>query len=451
LLLIASGGSIDCYSVTPYRPALDPKTAAKFVPIQAQDKDVGGLLFVDVYTFDKGCPEVDTRLRASGYQGSVDLRAGDPFAVIGNEPVALQFGWNNNARFCRSLLVVRPTSGITYGYVYTAPEPGSLTCGSAILRIVENQSQKPHLKRIDNVTHVPQTVKATESPEENLAGYESTQTKDSTGPSVNTRLCSLAHIPAAVDAPESTPTEKSAAASAPVPNALAVAAPPLSGDSTVLASPDSATPAAPTVTPAPAAPTPIVASRPRAPIKPQRPSGSGIYLGFGLIGGGKDLAQAQDSNGNEYAVSAGGGVAGHVGVRLTPVWLKDRFGLGLGADVGVKSQSIDAVNGSVSFLRVPFVMAAHLLIQADRHWFFLLRGGLHKDLSAHLSGTGDTSVDVYFNTHLAAMGEAGALYAITPNVGFDVTFRVTGGHYNFGRAQIDATNAGLFGGMHLMY
>jgi len=71
--------------------------------------------------------------------------------------------------------------------------------------------------------------------------------------------------------------------------------------------------------------------------------GNGFLLGFDSAWGGEKLASA-----GHDSLSMGDGFYAFVGATLTPVWLADRLGLGLGGSIGWKYGYISASNGDVS-------------------------------------------------------------------------------------------------------
>jgi len=60
---------------------------------------------------------------------------------------------------------------------------------------------------------------------------------------------------------------------------------------------------------------------------------------------------------------------------VTPVWLTESAGLGLGAELGIKYGSVDTGVGTTSLTRFPLLVFGQLLARVTERGSFLLRGG----------------------------------------------------------------------------
>jgi hypothetical protein len=112
---------------------------------------------------------------------------------------------------------------------------------------------------------------------------------------------------------------------------------------------------------------------------------------FGFALGGDNILTAQLSNGDTEELKAGQGGFASAGVMVTPLWLGKVVGIGVGGDIGVKYDSVEASNAGVSFTRYPAVGTAHLLLRTGEDWYVLAAGGVEKDLDISVSGSGDAS------------------------------------------------------------
>jgi hypothetical protein len=182
-----------------------------------------------------------------------------------------------------------------------------------------------------------------------------------------------------------------------------------------------------------------------------RHPGSGVMFDFGGFGGGADLATAQLSDGTNETLSAGGGVFFSIGGLLTPVWIGDAVGFGLGGYAGVKYQSIGGSNGHLSLNRFPLGVGAHSLIRLSERWFLFLRGGIQKEVGGSLSGDGDVSGSQDLTTSLGVLAEGGFYYvskAADNHMAALLTFRYTTGQDSANGQTVEANSAGIVLGIH---
>jgi hypothetical protein len=117
----------------------------------------------------------------------------------------------------------------------------------------------------------------------------------------------------------------------------------------------------------------------------------GFRLGLGLAFGGDDLIKATMSNGDTQTLSAGTGVDLTLGATLTPLWIANTAGFGVGASVGVKYDSVGGSNGSADLTRFPVELWAQTLLRLSPRWFLAVAGGAHKDLDVSLGSSGVAS------------------------------------------------------------
>ena len=83
-----------------------------------------------------------------------------------------------------------------------------------------------------------------------------------------------------------------------------------------------------------------------------------------------------------------GGVYLAIDATVTPLWIGNTVGLGLGGDIGWKYDSLSASNGSVDMSRFPLDLWAQTLIALSDSWYVHLLAGPHKESGVNLSGSG---------------------------------------------------------------
>ncbi len=230
-------------------------------------------------------------------------------------------------------------------------------------------------------------------------------------------------------------------------------------------SPAAAPPAVPPATPAPApdAETPRQGPglAPRIHVPPPeeetvpswfRHPGTGLTFELGFFLGGADLASAVDTNGNTVGtIGLGSGLLFSIGGIVTPLWIGDSAGFGVGAFAGVKYDSLSAKNGGVSLTRFPLGAALHLLIHVDDRWWLFFRGGLQKEYGIDISGSGDLAGSGAPVGSLGGFGEGGVYWiprASEDHTALVVTFRYGRAHDSGGGMTYDASSGGIILALH---
>jgi hypothetical protein len=119
----------------------------------------------------------------------------------------------------------------------------------------------------------------------------------------------------------------------------------------------------------------------------------GVHGKFGGGVGGDSLVKAKFSDGHTEELTAGGGMYVSGGLSLTPLWIADAVGLGIGLDLNYQGDSIEAQNGSVTFDRYGGLLSAHILVhlwktsgQMPVGFYLLGAGGLQYVASSKVSG-----------------------------------------------------------------
>jgi len=161
--------------------------------------------------------------------------------------------------------------------------------------------------------------------------------------------------------------------------------------------------------------------------------------------GGDKLATVTFDNGNTEDLTAGQGLSLYIEGAVTPLWIGDSIGFGVGGQLGLKFDSVDAKNASISFWRFPALLYLQTLIPGSSRAAFLLRGGIETDLDPHISGDGLASGgDLQFSSGLGKLAELGLWYRLqSSHTAISLTLRLTSIHYAFQGADIDGSNVGL--------
>jgi hypothetical protein len=172
--------------------------------------------------------------------------------------------------------------------------------------------------------------------------------------------------------------------------------------------------------------------------------GSGFFVALGGDLGGDNIVSARMSSGDRESLDAGTGVTGAIGGSLTPLWLDNAVGLGIGSRIGVKYDSIDAENGSVNLTRYPFSLWIHSYLRVSKRWYFTIAGGGHKELSPGLSGDGVASdVEASFESPWGWLVDAGLVFAETWHMAIGFSLRYTNMRYTIAGHGLNASNLGL--------
>jgi hypothetical protein len=171
--------------------------------------------------------------------------------------------------------------------------------------------------------------------------------------------------------------------------------------------------------------------------------GTGFHLAIGFAGGGDNLVTAQFTNGDSSTLSAGGGVYVAAGATVTPLWIRNTVGLGLGGDIGWKSDSISANNGSIDMSRYPLDVWVQTLIALSDTWYLHLLAGPHKELGVNLSGSGVISGGADFDCPWGWIAQGGFYTTTSWHLAMALGLRYTGVHYTLAGQTIAASNIGL--------
>jgi hypothetical protein len=180
-----------------------------------------------------------------------------------------------------------------------------------------------------------------------------------------------------------------------------------------------------------------------------RPPGNGLSLVFGGAFGGEDFVKATNSQGDTESLSSGSGVIVGVGAMLTPLWVAEAAGFGLGLDAAVKYDHLGASNGSASITRFPVSLTAHVLLNvSDYLHFIIFKGGVVRDFDVNYSASGFTALDVNVTGTWGPTGAIGYYKRSNDVFGWDILafFAIT--KHQIGPDQINADSLGVSIGLH---
>lgn len=117
-----------------------------------------------------------------------------------------------------------------------------------------------------------------------------------------------------------------------------------------------------------------VSSAPGDEARPVRTWG-GFRLGMGYSFGGDDLLDGDGAD----SLSAGGGLHVTFGGTLTPLWIRNTVGLGVGGSFGLKYNEASRGADKAGSSRVPAELWLEMQVRVSPRWFVALAGGRHKD------------------------------------------------------------------------
>jgi hypothetical protein len=185
--------------------------------------------------------------------------------------------------------------------------------------------------------------------------------------------------------------------------------------------------------------------RPSAAVLPHSPHpGTGFFAALGGDIGGANIFTATMMSGDSEKLDAGTGVFGAMGASVTPLWLGDKVGFGVGGRLGVKYDSIDAKNGSVHLTSYPLSLWIHSYLAVSERWYLSFAGGAHKELSPGLSGDGVASgVQRDYNSPWGWLVDVGVIFAETWHTALGFSLRYTSMRYTVAGYELDASNIGL--------
>jgi hypothetical protein len=183
-----------------------------------------------------------------------------------------------------------------------------------------------------------------------------------------------------------------------------------------------------------------------------RHPGNALTFDLGYFFGGADLAITVDTNGNTVkTLSLGSGVLFTVGGLVTPLWIGDSVGFGVGAFAGVKADSLSADNGSIWMSRFPVGGALHVLLHLHEPWWLFFQGGFQKELDISISGDATLTGGAHPQGSLGGFGEGG-FYLIAPlgerHTAFALTFRYGIARDTFGGVSREANSGGIVLAVH---
>jgi hypothetical protein len=176
-----------------------------------------------------------------------------------------------------------------------------------------------------------------------------------------------------------------------------------------------------------------------------------LTLGTAASFGGDNILTATLSTGEQRTLSAGQGVSGSLGAMVTPMWFADdRFGLGVGGEIGIKYAAVSASNGNVSFKRYPAIATVNAFARTGERWFLLASGGVEKDLGVNLSGDGVASnVQADLTSRAGWLGRLGAYYRFSDGLATTFGLGYTKLTYDAAGGAVGANSFGVWWNVQL--
>jgi len=235
-----------------------------------------------------------------------------------------------------------------------------------------------------------------------------------------------------------------------------------SPDAGVTASPSAAAPLpSPDGGPPPAAPVPPPAAlrsddaeTPRVSVRPPTPTPTptptvqpfqpriDFGVEMGLVQGGEELAVASSTGGMTETLGAGDGLLLAFKARLTPWWIADSVGLGIGGGAGIKYWSVGGDGAEASMREYVLMATGHALFAATPIWLFVLQGGVEKDHGIDFSINGSSS-GIPFESRMGFVADIGGQRALDDHWSFAFSLRVTRLDYAVEGRAVGANSVGL--------
>lgn len=142
---------------------------------------------------------------------------------------------------------------------------------------------------------------------------------------------------------------------------------------------------------------------------------------------------------------------------VTPLWIGDTIGLGVGGAIGLKYSSLaiaDSYNGdrSISVSRTPVEAWLQLVFPLADKWLGRFAAGVHDDLKiSHTQTTASTSADVPTRSHVGFVSEFGLYRQLASHFGCGLNLRFVKVGYIVNNVEVDASNFGGEFTMHVFF
>jgi hypothetical protein len=187
--------------------------------------------------------------------------------------------------------------------------------------------------------------------------------------------------------------------------------------------------------------------------EPRRLIKGALGVAVGYSHGGDELLRAMFAHGEIDNIYAGAG--GHVSIDFmaTPFWIGEAVGFGLGAEAGVKGDSIEGENATFSFVRFPLRLTGHAFISTPDDWYVVPRVGIFRDFqprfSAEVSGS-KSQVDL--EGVLGGFFGLSGYWVLGERLGLSAGLHMSLGSYKGADgAKVGANNVGFSAGIHLHF
>ena len=206
--------------------------------------------------------------------------------------------------------------------------------------------------------------------------------------------------------------------------------------------------------PSPRRPVPTVdAEAPRAPVRagatlpPPFRSTLDIAAELGFFQGGEELVTATTGNGMSETLGAGDGLLLGLGARVTPLWLADRVGFGVGGGAGFKVWQVGGNGANSMIFKWVLTTSGHVAFSVQPTWLIVLQGGVEKDFGIDWSING-TSTGVPLQSRTGFVGDVGLQHALSDNMSFVASFRFTILDYAVEDVTVGANSFGATVSLH---
>jgi len=175
-----------------------------------------------------------------------------------------------------------------------------------------------------------------------------------------------------------------------------------------------------------------------------------ISAELGFFQGGEELVTATSNTGSSETLGAGDGLLVGLGARVTPLWLADTVGLGVGGGAGFKVWQIGSANGSSgnsSIFKWVLTATGHVMFSVQPTWLLVLQGGIERDSGIDWSVNG-SSTGVPFRSRTGFVGDLGLQHALSDNLSLAGSFRFTLLDYDVGDQSVGANSFGATFSVH---
>jgi hypothetical protein len=180
-----------------------------------------------------------------------------------------------------------------------------------------------------------------------------------------------------------------------------------------------------------------------------------IRVAVGDAMGGETMVSV-DYRGNEETLLAGDGLTAMLSLSVTPFWIGDTIGFGLGGSVGWKYGSLSVADYSLSVSRTPVEAWLQIVFPLADKWLGTFAVGAHDDLDILTTESeGSTNTTIPTRSHIGFVSEFGLYRELTSHFGCGLNLRFVKVGYTLGytgsSTEVDASNFGGEFTMHVFF